>query len=52
MMRKLRTGTIHQWFAGFVEALEDAHAAQDATSLSSAATGVKPLRTPTGALLH
>jgi trehalose 6-phosphate synthase len=29
MMRKLRAGTIQQWFADFVEALEDAHAARD-----------------------
>jgi trehalose 6-phosphate synthase len=28
MMDKIRSGTIHQWFAGFVEALEDAHAAR------------------------
>ena len=51
MMRKLRAGTIHQWFAGFVEALEEAHAVQDASSLC-ASPGIKPLRTATGAFLH
>ena len=29
MMTKLRAGTIHQWFAEFVEALEDAHSLSD-----------------------
>lgn len=51
MMRKLRAGTIHRWFAGFVEALEEAHAAQDAASLSPS-QAVRRTRTASGAFLH
>ncbi len=41
MMVKLRAGTIHSWFAGFIEALENAHVAAG-PSLSPAV--VRPLR--------
>jgi len=51
MMRKLRAGTIHQWFAGFVETLIEAHAAQDLTAISGAPR-IKLLRTADGAFLH
>ncbi len=53
MMRKLRTGTIHQWFAGFVDALEDAHSSKTAAEASSPQrSGARPLRTASGAFLH
>jgi trehalose 6-phosphate synthase len=29
MMAKLRAGTIQEWFAGFVRALQDSHALND-----------------------
>ncbi|MBN8980500.1 MAG: trehalose-6-phosphate synthase [Rhizobiales bacterium] len=51
MMRKLRAGTIHQWFAGFVDTLIEAHAAQDLTAISGVPR-IKPLRTADGAFLH
>jgi trehalose 6-phosphate synthase (EC 2.4.1.15) len=46
MMKSLRVGTIQQWFADFVEALEDAHAARDGKSIiaSPDAAPVWPLR--------
>jgi trehalose 6-phosphate synthase len=39
MMAKLRAGTIQQWFADFVEALEDAHKLSD----KAAVVAVKPV---------
>lgn len=44
MMAKVRASTIHQWFAGFIEALENAQAAkQDAVALSRPQL-LRPLR--------
>ena len=50
MMTKLRAGTIHRWFADFVEALEEAHAATRPPDLTASAA--RSLRTASGAFLH
>ena len=50
MMTKLRAGTIHQWFADFVEALEEAHASTRPPDLTTSAA--RPLRAASGAFLH
>ncbi len=50
MMAKLRAQTIHQWFADFVTALEEAHVSAHPSNLQSPAA--LPLRTTGGALLH
>src|SRR6185369_16976081 len=49
MMRKLRAGTIHQWFADFVDALGATHASTRSPGLSTAA---RPRRAASGASLH
>ncbi|MES2751308.1 MAG: trehalose-6-phosphate synthase [Pseudomonadota bacterium] len=51
MMIKLRAGTIHQWFAGFLAALEHAHASAKPV-VWPPAPSIRPLRSVTGALYH
>lgn len=48
MMAKLRAGTIHNWFAEFIEALENAHVGMGPTLLPSV---VRPLRVAGGSSL-
>jgi trehalose 6-phosphate synthase len=51
MMAKLRAGTIQQWFAHFIAALEATQVSPDEPS-TSPATVVRPLRSANGAFLH
>jgi len=48
MMAKLRAGTIHNWFAEFIETLETAHMAMGPSLLPSV---VRPLRVAGGSSL-
>lgn len=50
MMIKLRAGTIHQWFADFIEALESAHA--PVAKPSEWPPIGRPARSASGVLLH
>ncbi|WP_424629034.1 trehalose-6-phosphate synthase [Bradyrhizobium sp. SYSU BS000235] len=52
MMAKLRSGTIHQWFAGFIAALEATHLSPDEPSTPEETAVVRPLRSANGAFLH
>ena len=49
MMGKLRTGTIHRWFADFIETLEHSHTAIAPTVPSAV---IRPLRSAVGGLYH
>lgn len=51
MMTKLRAGTIHQWFAGFIATLEATYLSPDEPSTPETAV-VRPLRSANGAFLH
>ncbi len=50
-MSKLRAGTIHQWFAGFISALEASHLSPEGPLTPETAV-VRPLRSANGAFLH
>jgi len=49
MMDKLRSGTIHRWFADFIETLEHSHAAMAPAAPSAM---IRPLRSVAGGLYH